>query len=189
MVVAPVLTPVLAAIGGLDLTGPTTGPAAAFLPIERFGPYPGQCSVSGSVLGDLFGECLWIVQHDVVAGIGDGHDTHSGGLQLRSSGRRLRQRPDQERPRNPQVHQQLPGAVLRRRLRFLAQPASFFWDGDRPLRAADFDDPFRRGLFTIATATTRTELRWLRDTLADLEAPDAPDAPGTPKPAAGDVTT
>jgi DNA-binding PadR family transcriptional regulator len=74
-------------------------------------------------------------------------------------------------------------AVLRRRLAFLSQPASFFWDGDRPLRAADFDDPFRRGLFTIATATTRTELRWLRDTLADLE------APGTPKPAAGDVTT
>jgi hypothetical protein len=51
------------------------------------------------------------------------------------------------------------------------------------LRAADFDDPFRRGLFTIATATTRTELRWLRDTLADLE------VPGAPKSAAGDVTT
>lgn len=60
-------------------------------------------------------------------------------------------------------------AVLRRRLAFLTEPASFFWDGDRPLRAADFDDPFRQGLFTIATATSRTELKWLRATLTDLE--------------------
>jgi hypothetical protein len=61
-------------------------------------------------------------------------------------------------------------AVLRRRLDFLTQPASFFYDGDRPLRATDFTDPFRQGLFTIATATTRTELRWLRETLTTLEA-------------------
>ncbi|SCF14419.1 DNA-binding transcriptional regulator, PadR family [Micromonospora chaiyaphumensis] len=60
-------------------------------------------------------------------------------------------------------------AVLRRRLHFLTQPASFFWDGDRPLRAADFDDVFRQGLFTIATATTRAELTWLRQALATLE--------------------
>ncbi|MFI6323612.1 PadR family transcriptional regulator [Nonomuraea sp. NPDC050556] len=60
-------------------------------------------------------------------------------------------------------------AVLRRRLTFLTQPASFFWDGDRPLRAADFDDPFRQGLFTIATATSRTEIQWLRETLTKLE--------------------
>jgi DNA-binding PadR family transcriptional regulator len=59
-------------------------------------------------------------------------------------------------------------AVLRRRLDFLTEPASFFWDGDRPLRAKDFDDPFRRGLFTIATATSRTEIRWLRETLTLL---------------------
>lgn len=59
--------------------------------------------------------------------------------------------------------------VLRRRLTFLTQPASFFWDGDRPLRAGDFDDPFRRGLFTIATATSRTEITWLRETLVALE--------------------
>ncbi|WP_018348831.1 PadR family transcriptional regulator [Longispora albida] len=59
-------------------------------------------------------------------------------------------------------------AVLRRRLDFLTQPASFFYDGDRPLRAADFDDPFRQGLFTIATATSRTELRWLRETITAL---------------------
>lgn len=60
-------------------------------------------------------------------------------------------------------------AVLRRRLTFLTQPASFFWDGDRPLRAGDFDDPFRQGLFTIATATSRTEIKWLRATLAVLD--------------------
>ncbi|MEV4295003.1 hypothetical protein [Microbispora rosea] len=55
-----------------------------------------------------------------------------------------------------------------RRLTFLTQPASFFWDGDRPLRAADFDDPFRQGLLTIATATSRTEIRWLRETIDGL---------------------
>ncbi|GAA4053546.1 PadR family transcriptional regulator [Nonomuraea soli] len=64
----------------------------------------------------------------------------------------------------------LQAGVLRRRLAFLTEPASFFWDGDRPLRAADFDDPFRKGLFTIATATSRTEIGWLRETLAALGA-------------------
>ncbi|RLP86837.1 PadR family transcriptional regulator [Micromonospora sp. CV4] len=60
-------------------------------------------------------------------------------------------------------------AVLQRRLDFLTQPASFFWDGDRPLRADDFpDDPFRRGLFRIATATSRTEIAWLRELLTSL---------------------
>ena len=62
-------------------------------------------------------------------------------------------------------------AVLQRGLDFLTQSASFFRDADRPLRAADFDDPFRQGLFTIATATSRTEIRRLRQTLADLTAP------------------
>lgn len=62
-------------------------------------------------------------------------------------------------------------AVLLRRLTFLTQPASFFWDGDQPLRASDFEDPFRRGLFTIATATSRTEIQWLRQTSADLAQP------------------
>ena len=62
------------------------------------------------------------------------------------------------------------GAVLAGGWQFLTQPASFFSDGDRPLRAADFDDPFRQGLFSIATATRRTEMRWLRETIADHEA-------------------
>jgi hypothetical protein len=70
-------------------------------------------------------------------------------------------------------HLQDPAAqasVLRRRLEFLTMPASYFYDGRRPLRAADFDDPFRKGLMTIATTTSRTELKWLRETLAVLEA-------------------
>ncbi|SBT91265.1 transcriptional regulator, PadR family [Streptomyces sp. DI166] len=60
-------------------------------------------------------------------------------------------------------------AVLRRRLAFLEEPASFFYDGDRPLSAEEFDDPFRRGILTIARATSRAETRWLRETLASLE--------------------
>ncbi|MGW2933425.1 PadR family transcriptional regulator [Streptomyces sp. NPDC001156] len=60
-------------------------------------------------------------------------------------------------------------AVLRRRLAFLQQPTSFFYEGDRPLRAEEVDDPFRRGILTIARATSRAELTWLRATLDSLE--------------------
>ncbi|MFI8965478.1 PadR family transcriptional regulator [Streptomyces sp. NPDC053493] len=60
-------------------------------------------------------------------------------------------------------------AVLRRRLAFLEEPASFFYDADRPLRAEELTDPFRRGILTVARATTTAELAWLRATLADLE--------------------
>ncbi|MFD9904568.1 PadR family transcriptional regulator [Streptomyces sp. NPDC059063] len=59
-------------------------------------------------------------------------------------------------------------AVLRRRLDFLQEPASFFYDGDRPLRAEELDDPFRQGILTVARATSRAELAWLRKTLASL---------------------
>ncbi|GGO48376.1 PadR family transcriptional regulator [Streptomyces lasiicapitis] len=59
-------------------------------------------------------------------------------------------------------------AVLRRRLDFLQEPASFFYEGDRPLRAEELDDPFRQGILTIARATSRAELAWLRKTLASL---------------------
>lgn len=59
-------------------------------------------------------------------------------------------------------------AVLRRRLTFLEEPASFFYDGERPLRAEELDDPFRRGILTIARATSRAELEWLHSTLASL---------------------
>ncbi|MCX3062607.1 PadR family transcriptional regulator [Streptomyces beihaiensis] len=61
-------------------------------------------------------------------------------------------------------------AVLRRRQTFLQEPASFFYDGERPLRAEELDDPFRRGVLTIARATSRAELSWLRTTLAELDA-------------------
>ncbi|WP_018538119.1 MULTISPECIES: PadR family transcriptional regulator [unclassified Streptomyces] len=57
-------------------------------------------------------------------------------------------------------------AVLRRRLDFLEQPASFFYDGERPLRAEQTDDPYRRGMLTIARATSRAERSWLRQMLA-----------------------
>ena len=60
-------------------------------------------------------------------------------------------------------------SVLRRRLVFLEEPASFFYEGDRPLRAEELDDPFRRGLLTIARATSRAELTWLRETIGSLD--------------------
>ncbi|GHF80338.1 PadR family transcriptional regulator [Streptomyces thermodiastaticus] len=56
-------------------------------------------------------------------------------------------------------------AVLRRRLEFLEQPASFFHDGDSPLRAEDVDDLYRRGMLTIARATSEAERAWLREVL------------------------
>ncbi|MEV0536600.1 PadR family transcriptional regulator [Kitasatospora sp. NPDC050463] len=59
--------------------------------------------------------------------------------------------------------------VLRRRLAFLSEPASFFYDGARPVGAEEVDDPFRRGMLLIARATTEAELAWLRDTLAGLD--------------------
>lgn len=60
--------------------------------------------------------------------------------------------------------------VLRRRLAFLEQPSSFFYDDDRPLRAEELDDPFRQGVLTIARATSKAELGWLRATLTRLDA-------------------
>ncbi|NJC72985.1 PadR family transcriptional regulator [Planosporangium thailandense] len=58
--------------------------------------------------------------------------------------------------------------VLQRRLDFLSGPASFFHAGNRPLRAEDQPDPFRRGMLTIARAQSRAEKRWLTDTIAEL---------------------
>ncbi|WP_380281432.1 PadR family transcriptional regulator [Kitasatospora purpeofusca] len=60
-------------------------------------------------------------------------------------------------------------AVLRRRLAFLSEPASFFYDGDRPVGAEEVADPFRRGMLLIARATTTAELDWLRATLAEFD--------------------
>ena len=56
-------------------------------------------------------------------------------------------------------------AVLRRRLAFLEEPASFFYDGDRPLREREMTDPYRRGLFVVARAASQAERTWLRQVL------------------------
>jgi len=56
-------------------------------------------------------------------------------------------------------------AVLRRRQVFLEQPASFFYDGDAPLRQRDLTDPYRQGLLVIARATSTAERGWLRQML------------------------
>jgi len=63
-------------------------------------------------------------------------------------------------------HQTERDAVLRRRLDFLDQPASFFYEGGTPLKAADFDDPYRRGILLSAKATSRAERAWIRELLA-----------------------
>jgi DNA-binding PadR family transcriptional regulator len=67
-------------------------------------------------------------------------------------------------------------AVLRRRLEFLEEPASFFYQGERPLRAEEVADPYRRGMLLVARATRRAERGWLHEVLNDA-APD--DARGT----------
>ena len=61
-------------------------------------------------------------------------------------------------------------AVLERRLEFITQPASYFYDGERPLRSADFDDPYRQAMLKIAHAASKTELTWLTHTLKSLKA-------------------
>lgn len=63
--------------------------------------------------------------------------------------------------------------VLRRRLEFMDGPAGYFYADGRPLRAAEMSDRFRRGMLTLAAATSRADRAWLRATIADLtgEAP------------------
>ncbi len=69
-------------------------------------------------------------------------------------------------------------AVLRRRLDYLERPASFFYDGDRPLHAADLADPYRRGILLSARATSRAERAWIRDLLDKTpETPEQETAP------------
>lgn len=55
--------------------------------------------------------------------------------------------------------------VLRRRLDFLEAPASFFYDGPRPLRIDEVDDPYRRGMLRTARAVTRAECAWMHELL------------------------
>ncbi|GAB2610432.1 PadR family transcriptional regulator [Streptomyces capparidis] len=56
-------------------------------------------------------------------------------------------------------------AVLRRRLAFLEEPVSFFYEGDRPLRAEEVSDPYRRGMLLTARTAARAERAWLREVL------------------------
>ncbi|GAA3237594.1 PadR family transcriptional regulator [Streptomyces sp. XM83C] len=60
-------------------------------------------------------------------------------------------------------------AVLRRRLDFLEEPSSFFYEGDRPVAAEDAGDLFRQGMLRVARATGRAEREWLREAVAVLE--------------------
>jgi len=60
--------------------------------------------------------------------------------------------------------------VLRRRLAFLSDPVSFFYDAQgRPMAADEFEDPFRQGLLSITTAANRAEFRWLHTTIGELD--------------------
>ncbi|MGJ6979239.1 PadR family transcriptional regulator [Aestuariimicrobium soli] len=56
-------------------------------------------------------------------------------------------------------------AVLRRRLTFLEGAASFFVEGDEPVRSSDLDDPYRQAITSLARATRAADLRWLRGQL------------------------
>ncbi|MET3986815.1 hypothetical protein ABIC27_004712 [Streptomyces sp. PvR034] len=67
--------------------------------------------------------------------------------------------------------------MLRRRLEFLEEPASFFYDDERPLRAEEIADPYRRGMLLTARATSRAERTWLREALG--ESPPASDTTAT----------
>lgn len=63
-------------------------------------------------------------------------------------------------------------AVLRRRLDFLEQPGSFFYEGRTPLKIAHIDDPYRRGILLSARATSRAERAWIRELLATQDHPE-----------------
>ena len=67
----------------------------------------------------------------------------------------------------PDPHEQ--AAVLRRRLEFLETPSSFFYDGDRPVRAEESGDIFREGMLRVARATGEAERAWLREAIDRLE--------------------
>lgn len=69
-------------------------------------------------------------------------------------------------------------AVLRRRLRFLEGARSFFTADGEPLRAARLTDPYRVGMMTIARATSRAEMAWLREQLGERRDEEQSQDPG-----------
>lgn len=58
--------------------------------------------------------------------------------------------------------------VLRRRLDFLSQPASFFSHSGTPSRVKDVDDRYRKGMLIMARAASKAERAWLEETLREL---------------------
>lgn len=48
---------------------------------------------------------------------------------------------------------------------FLEESASFFYDGETPLRAEEVADPYRRGMLLTARATSQAERTWIRESL------------------------
>lgn len=77
--------------------------------------------------------------------------------------------------------------VLRRRLTFLKEPASFFYEDGKPLPAEEMPDMFRRGMLLLARATSRADTAWLEETIAELAQDQAPD--GAPAPVQDRATT
>jgi hypothetical protein len=73
-------------------------------------------------------------------------------------------------------------AVLRRRLEFLEQPASFFYDGEQPVRAEEVTDPYRRGMLLTARAISTAERTWLREMLDSDPGSGGSGAPISPQP-------
>ncbi|MEU6328995.1 PadR family transcriptional regulator [Streptomyces sp. NPDC047049] len=58
--------------------------------------------------------------------------------------------------------------VLRRRLAFMDEPGSYFYEDGRPLRARDMTDRFRRGMLQLAHATSKADRAWLERTVGEL---------------------
>ncbi|MGW6733436.1 PadR family transcriptional regulator [Streptomyces sp. NPDC055013] len=61
--------------------------------------------------------------------------------------------------------------VLRRRLEFLTAPTSFFYEGEKPVRAEEAEDLFRQGMLRVARATGEAERAWLTEAIAKLDQP------------------
>ncbi|WP_405753840.1 PadR family transcriptional regulator [Streptomyces sp. NBC_00144] len=61
--------------------------------------------------------------------------------------------------------------VLRRRLAFMDEPGSYFYEDGRPLRAGEMTDRFRRGMLQLAHATSKADHAWLERTIAELAQP------------------
>ncbi|WP_326623196.1 PadR family transcriptional regulator [Streptomyces decoyicus] len=59
--------------------------------------------------------------------------------------------------------------VLRRRLAFMDEPGSYFYEDGRPLRVRDMTDRFRRGMLQLADATSKADRAWLKRTVGELE--------------------